>query len=214
MKKSVKLVLVPCSYDKLEVGMYIKVRTDNELGYRYSYIHHFFDAPLGQCFSSTAGELTHHGADFVGNIIDVVEPYFISDDKVTTGDLVLYGEDVVDILASKNCPEEYDFWLGDGLNGCAVKEEDCKKIIATPKQIGLIYSDENKTNTGNCTFYKEVRLHYIKEILEKELICELDMEQINSNDFAWVGDKNLTIPQYKIKFINNQVVIYLSKKTE
>lgn len=67
-------------------------------------------------------------------------------------------------------------------NDIGMANNCCKKIMATPEQIGLIYTDENlKKPCELATYYKKVGIEDLRKIISNNNLCAIDADMYCPN---------------------------------
>jgi len=133
---------------------------------------------------------------------ELVEFYLISDEYPKVGD------HFAELLRTN----KYGIFQMDNEND--PQRTDCKKVIATPNQIGLIVSYKSTTNVET---YREIDIGNLQGILNNGGECEIEVEErterVVLGGFRFDGDDGLGPREFvsnymKPKLIDGKVIIH------
>ena len=142
----------------------------------------------------------------------VVKPYFISVNNVKEeGDECICLDEVNQNKLLENENNQTNVFVKwSKKNNC----NGCRKIMATPEQIGYIYTDDNINNKEPLvTYYRVAKINDLKTIMANDGICAIDAIEYCPNYNGSHKNKDCSCKSgfaHYAKLLNNKVIIHLN----
>jgi len=196
--KKVKLVMISVDTESLKEGMIIQARNSNKLAI-------VKDSEI----EAQKLELCNY---------KIVEPILISEE-----DEIKEGDSFLNTLTIYKCSRTHHKTIIVYCNG---KENyfsplDCKKIIATNEQIGIIkksvmYRDRKGNKKKLRPVEADIKIEDYQEILDNNIDCYVEIDDVliikKESDYFNYDDGTASNNNFnKPKLIDNKVIIHLNK---